>query len=142
MDMHILNKHNNYKNLDVWRALWKKIIIGLFVLIGILIIVTLVAYFNLNTIIEQGIRKFGPQVVKTSVGLEKANVSLFSGEGKLYNLSVGNPKGFTSPYLFKVKKIDIKVEPMSVFKDVVVIDKIYIDSPYIVYEYKQKKQVI
>lgn len=117
----------------------KKLLIILSVLFGGVVVVVLFLYFNLNTIIEQGIKRIGPKVLKTSVGLDKAKVSLFSGQGKLLNFSVGNPAGFTSPYLFKVKNMDIKIEPMSVFKDMVIIDKIYIDSPYIVYEYRGKK---
>ena len=117
----------------------KKLLIILLVLLGSVVVVVLFLYFNLNLIIEQGIKRIGPKVVKTSVGLDKAKVSLFSGQGKLLNFSVGNPAGFTSPYLFKVKNMFIKIEPMSLFKDMVIIDKIFIDSPYIVYEYRGKK---
>ncbi len=117
----------------------KKLVVFLSIVVGLFVVLIVLAYLNLNTIVEQGIKKIGPKITKTSVNLTRAKISLFSGQGELYNFAVGNPKGFTSPYLFKVKKLDIALKPMSLFKDTIVIDKIYIDSPYIAYEYRKNK---
>ncbi len=131
--------HNNFYRVIKKGDKMKNLVIILSILFVGVGIVVLFLYLKLHTIIEQGIKRIGPKVLKTSVGLDKAKVSLFSGQGKLLNLSVGNPAGFTSSYLLKVKKMAIKFEPMSLFKDMVIIDEIYIDSPYIVYEYRGKK---
>ncbi len=117
----------------------KKILILLGSVVFLFIIILLLAYFNLNTIVEQGIKQVGPEITKTSVGLDKAKISLFSGQGKLYNFVIGNPKGFSSPYLFKVKEFELDLEPLSLLKDLIVIEKIYIDSPSFTYELKGKQ---
>lgn len=116
----------------------KKILILLSVVLGLLVILIFLAYLNLNTIIKKGITQVGPKVTKTSVKVDKVKVSLFSGQGSLYNFVLGNPKGFDSPYLFKVNQVSLDLKPLSLLDDLIVIEKVYIDSPNLIYELKGK----
>ena len=49
---------------------------------------------SLNPIIEAGVNKFGPDITGTHVFLKEADISVFSGEGRLNGFLIGNPKGY------------------------------------------------
>ncbi len=94
----------------------------------------LVVAFKLGTIVKKGVNHAGPKITQTSVVLEDADISLFSGKGTLKGLTVGNPAGWTTPHAFYLGEVSIDLEPRSVTKDTVVINSILIDAPEITYE--------
>lgn len=112
----------------------KKFIIILSSIIAILIAAMVGIYFMLNTIILEGVKTIGPTIIHTKVYLDKVDISIFSGKGILYNFALSNPKDSKLPYLFKVKKFYIDVQPASILKNEIIINKILIESPYISYE--------
>lgn len=116
----------------------KKLLFFLLVIVVILAGAISYLYFNLNSLVKKGIEEIGPKITKTSVNVKDVKISLFSGQGALYDFVVGNPKGFSSPYLLRVGEFIIKLEPMTIFKDLIIIDKVYIDSPKIILEYQDK----
>ncbi|MBQ4076271.1 MAG: hypothetical protein IJD65_01090 [Mailhella sp.] len=93
---------------------------------------------SLNPIIEAGVNKFGPEVTGTHVFLKEADVSLFSGEGVLREFVLGNPKGYTAPHAARVGSVSVALDKATLTDDVIVIRKIAIDSPDIIYELGQK----
>jgi uncharacterized protein involved in outer membrane biogenesis len=93
---------------------------------------------SLNPIIEAGVNKFGPEVTGTHVFLKEADVSLFSGEGVLREFVLGNPKGYTAPHAARVGSVSVALDKSTLTDDVIVIKKIAIDSPDIIYELGQK----
>jgi hypothetical protein len=90
--------------------------------------------FKLGTIVKTGVNHAGPKITQTSVVLEDADISIFSGKGTLKGLTVGNPAGWTTPRAFYLGEVSIDLEPSSVTKDTVVINSILIDAPEITYE--------
>ena len=106
--------------------------------VGLIVITGVLLYFVggslLNSGIKRGVETFGPQVTQTSVTLESANVSPFSGSGTLKGLNVGNPEGFKSENIFALGQIDIRVDTGTIFSDKIVIDEIIIQRPAMSYE--------
>ena len=109
------------------------------VLIGcaivIIIAVLLVAGFsNIGPIIKNAVNTYGPGMTKTEVRLGDVGISLFSGEAKLKDFYLGNPKGFQSPHAMNVRSIYVDLDEESLTGDTVIIDKIEVVSPEITYE--------
>ena len=93
---------------------------------------------SINPIVEAGVNKFGPEITGTHVFLKKADISVFSGEGSLHEFTLGNPKGYTAPHAVKVGSVSVALDKNSLLEDVIVIKKIAIDSPDIIYELSNK----
>lgn len=56
------------------------------------------------------------------------------GAGFIHNLSIANPSGFRTSHALKVAEIEVVIDIASVTRDVVVIRRIAIKSPDIIYE--------
>ena len=115
-------------------------LVSILVFLGIIVIIAL--YFSLNKIVEKGITTFGSQVMLTEVSLEASNISLFSGEGELKGLVIGNPKGFSSNNALSFDRIKVAVDVKSILTDNILIKQILIDGPKITYELAGKKSNI
>jgi len=111
-------------------------------LIGFLLFVVAagVLYFTfgklLNSGVKSGVEAYGPKITKTEIRLDKVNLSPFSGHGVLSGLYVGNPEGYKSEKAFSLGEIEVSLEPRSVFSDRIVINKIRIVEPQVVFEKK------
>lgn len=107
---------------------------------GGILVLGLVAYvavaFFLGSIVQSGVNNFGPKFTQTKVELASASLSPFSGSGTLAGLSVDNPRGWTDGRAFYLGKVHVDVEPLSIFKDHVVVNEITIDQPEFMYETK------
>lgn len=115
-----------------------KKILGSLVLVVLILAIGL--YFTgqyfLGSIAKAGVNKFGPGITQTRVELDGAHISPFSGVGTLSGLSVGNPTGWSAADALSLGKIHVQVEPMSLFKDVIVINELIIEQPEFLYETK------
>lgn len=103
---------------------------GLVALLGVYLGLT----FFLGSIVKAGVNSFGPKLTQTKVELAGANILPFSGKGTLSGLAVGNPRGWSEGKAFYLGKIQIDVEPFSLFGDHIVINEITIDGPEFLYE--------
>jgi hypothetical protein len=113
----------------------KKIIIRIVTVLILLVIVGLVVlFFSLNSIVKKGVETVGPKLTKVDVKLGSADISPFSGSGKLSKLFVGNPADFKTPYAMQMDSIKVAVEIGSVTKDTIVINEIDIESPEIQFD--------
>lgn len=113
----------------------KKILMGLVGLVLVAVIgVVAFLYFNLNGLIKQGVEEFAPRYTKTAVSLGSANVSIFSGEGGLSNLVIGNPQGYKSAQAFSLADVNVAVDTASVTTDTIIIKSVDIVAPAITYE--------
>jgi len=86
---------------------------------------------NLGTLIKQGIEEYAPPIVGTSVTVDSVNIMPFTGTGGISDFKVGNPQGFGDGDALSLGEISISIEPTSLTKEVIVIDRILIDSPVI-----------
>jgi hypothetical protein len=112
----------------------KWILIGACAVVVIVIVILVLGLSNLGPIIKSAINTYGPKITKTEVGLGDVDISIFSGEAKLKDFSLGNPKGFKSPQAMKVGSIFAKVDEKSLAGDTIVIDRIEVVGPDITYE--------
>ena len=90
-------------------------------------------YFSMGGIIKTGVETVGPMVLKVPVTLESADVSLL-GKGELTGLTVKNPEGFQSDYLFQLGQVSISLDPLSLMGDTLHIKEVIVDTPSILFE--------
>jgi hypothetical protein len=112
----------------------KWILIGAVVVVVIIAILLVFGISKIGPLIKTAVNTYGPTITKTDLRLGDVGVSLFSGEVKLKEFYLGNPKGFTSPQAMKVSSIFVNVDEKSIMKDPIVIEKIEIAAPEITYE--------
>lgn len=110
------------------------------VLIGVVIVIVIIAggvyWFasNIDSLIKTAVEKYGSEVTKTEVTLNKVEISLSSGAGKLSGLKMGNPAGFKSDSAFTLGEISVSLDTASLGGDTVVIKEIVIGAPDVTYE--------
>ncbi len=106
--------------------------------LGFIIIVIAVILFlglsNLGPIIKNAVNTYGPDITKTEVRLQGADISIFSAEVELRDFYLGNPKGFKSPKAMSVGSIRVNVDERTLTKETIIIDSIQVLAPEIVYE--------
>lgn len=112
----------------------KKLLYILGGLLALVVIGLIVVLLSLGRIVKSGVNKYGPGITKTTVVLNSADISPFSGKGSLKELTIGNPKGWQAERAFFLKEISIDLVPKSVTTDHIVINSIVIDNPEITYE--------
>ncbi len=115
--------------------MWKKIGIGLAVLLIVIGGAGWYLFSNLDSIIKAAISKYGSAATLTSVSVDGVKLSLTSGEGTVSGLIVGNPQGFTSPFAISVGSMTVQVDTSTLAGNgPIVIKTIYITQPHITYE--------
>ena len=118
----------------------KKAIIIVGILVVIIIGVIIAVFTSLDRIVAAAIEKYGSMATQTSVKVSDVAIKLTSGEGSVKGLAIGNPMGFSTPDAFTLGDISIKIDPSSVTKDVIVIDRILISKPHVTYEINDSGQ--
>ena len=110
-------------------------------LLGILLLLAVIAvaaFYTLNNplgrLVKLAIEGFVPDMVQAEVSVRSVSISATDGQGKLSGFKLGNPKGFKTGHALKADTIEVVVEPASLAKDVIVLHKVLIDAPNIIYE--------
>lgn len=116
----------------------KKIIIAGVVIVVIVILLVVFGISNLGPIIKAAVNTYGPKITKTDVRLGDVGFSIFSGEAKMKDFYLGNPKGFKSPEAMTVNSFYVDVVETSLTGNPIVINKIEVVAPEITYEKKGK----
>jgi uncharacterized protein involved in outer membrane biogenesis len=112
----------------------KWIIIAAAVVVVVIAVGLFVVLSKLGPIIKAAVNTYGPEITKTNVHVKDVGVSIFSGEAKLKDFLLGNPKGFKTPEAMTVGSIFVNVNEKSLTTNTIVIDKIEILRPEITYE--------
>lgn len=89
---------------------------------------------NLDYIVKNAIEKYGSQITGTKVSVSSVQIRATEGTAIVQGLVVGNPEGFKTPYALKVGKIEVELSVSSITGNVVLIKKILVDSPDVIYE--------
>ena len=89
---------------------------------------------NLDSVVQRAIVHYGGQMTQASVVVDKVRIRGADGVGAIEGLQLGNPRGFTAPYAFKVNEVEVTLDVRTLLDDVVVIRRILIDSPDVIYE--------
>lgn len=116
------------------RLSMKKWLIALAALVILLAAGVIILLFSLNSITEKAVNTQGPKITGTAVHLDKADISLLSGTGTFSGFSVGNPAGFSGPDAATVGSVSARIDMGSVFKDVIIVHNVTVDSPHLIYE--------
>jgi uncharacterized protein involved in outer membrane biogenesis len=112
----------------------KKIAIALVVLV---VLIAGAAYFLLSNIdgyIKTAMEKYGSAATQAEVKVGGVKIGLKDGSGQITNISIGNPKGFTSPQAFSLGEVKVVIDPASITKNVIHIKEVLIDKPQVTYE--------
>jgi uncharacterized protein involved in outer membrane biogenesis len=88
----------------------------------------------IGKIATTAVETVGPDILKADVKLEDVSVHPFSGKASVKGLFVGNPSGFTSPKAFSLGQMDFEVDIASLKTKTIVIRKILVSAPEVVYE--------
>jgi len=105
----------------------------LYILVPVVVIVV-GATMMAGSIIRGGIESEGPSVLGADVSVDSISFSMIGGSAEVEGVHIGTPEGFKAPHTFKLAGVDIRLDPMSVFGDEVVIHSIEIVDPDVVYE--------
>jgi hypothetical protein len=112
----------------------KWILLGAGAIVLIIVIVVVMGLSNLGPIIKTAVNTYGPRITKTEVQVGDVDISIFSGEAKLKDFLLGNPKGFRSAQAMRVGSIYVGVNEKSLTGDTIIIEKIEVIRPEITYE--------
>lgn len=110
----------------------KKFLIALLVLV---VVLSLAVNFYMGSIVKTAVEKFGPAAMHVPVTLEKAEFRLMRGHITLKGFTLGNPKGYSEGDAITVGEIIVDFVPRSLFRDTIVVNRIYVDAPDINYEF-------
>ena len=89
---------------------------------------------NINGLVKAAIEKYGSEVTKTAIRVSSVSIHLADGKGSIAGLTVANPHGFSSPYIFRLDMISVRIDPSTITIRPIVIDEIRISGPQVVYE--------
>lgn len=110
----------------------------LLAIVVVLVVAAVAAFFMLNNplgrLVKLAVESSGPDMMQAEVRVSSVKISASDGQGKLSGLKLGNPKGFKTEFALKADTIEMVIEPASVAKEVVVLHKVLIDAPHIIYE--------
>ena len=119
----------------IQNQVFMKKLVSIFALLLVVVIVLLfVSSKIIGSGIKAGVETFGPEVTQTTINLDSVELSAFSGAGSIKGLVVGNPEGFNTPHAIKLDGFSMKLQPMSVLSDKIVINEIIIDAPEFIFE--------
>ncbi|MFZ3087802.1 MAG: hypothetical protein WA123_07030 [Methylotenera sp.] len=89
---------------------------------------------NLDGLVRSAMVKYGSEMTQAKVSVGNAKINAVDGEGVISNFIIGNTNGFKTPYAFKVQEFSVVIDPASLTSDVILIKKITIIAPDIIYE--------
>lgn len=112
----------------------KKIGIGLFILIAIIAGALYWLRDNLDGLVRAAIIEYGSEMTQAKVSVGSVKIDAVNGECIISDFVVGNPKGFSTPYAFKVDQFALTLNPASITDHVIIVRKIAITAPEVIYE--------
>lgn len=89
---------------------------------------------SLDGLIRDGIARYGSAMTQATVSVGSVEIRGSDGAGFIRNLHIGNPQGFKTPHALKVAEIEVAIDPASLARDVIVIRRIAIKAPDVIYE--------
>lgn len=112
----------------------KKIGIGLLVLAAVIAAVLFWLRNNLDGLVRDAIAEYGSEMTQARVSVGNVKIDAVNGQCVISNFVVGNPEGFKTPYAFKVDEFTVALDPASITDDVIIVKKISIIAPEVIYE--------
>jgi uncharacterized protein involved in outer membrane biogenesis len=112
-----------------------KIFLGI-VLVVVLLVAGLIFFLgaNLDSIVARLIEVKGSEATRTDVSVGAVELDVRGGTGRIANLSVDNPQGFSDGPAISFGEFSIRMDPMAVTEDPIVIREISVDGAEILLE--------
>jgi len=79
------------------------------------------------------------EVTNTQVKLDAVKLDLKEGVGSLFNFEQPNPPGFQTKYAFHFDQAELDLDLKSIFDEVIIIEKVFINGAEVVYEHSDGK---
>lgn len=89
---------------------------------------------NIDGLIKDALQDYGSAMTQAKVSVGAVSIAPADGKGTISDLTIGNPAGFRTAHALKVGRIDIDVDLTSVARDVIVIRRIAVVAPDVIYE--------
>jgi uncharacterized protein involved in outer membrane biogenesis len=89
---------------------------------------------NLDGLVKDAIATQGSAMTQARVSVGAVEIRSSDGVGIIRDLSIGNPAGFKTPHALKVSEIEVGIDIGSLAREVIVIRKIAIKAPDVIYE--------
>jgi len=112
----------------------KTLLITAGVIAAALILAVALVVTRLDSIITKAINTYGPGMTGTEIRIDDVRVSFLSGEATVTNFVLGNPKGYRSAHAAKAASISVDLEIGSLLTDTIVVKRIEVVQPDIIYE--------
>jgi hypothetical protein len=116
------------------KTVMKKLGITLLVLTAIFFGTLFWLHGNLDGLLADAIAKYGSEMTQAKISVGGVQLNATNGEGVIRDLTIKNPKGFKTEHAFSVKEFAIVIDPASLAGDVVLVKKIAIIAPDVIYE--------
>ncbi|ODN43345.1 AsmA family protein [Piscirickettsia litoralis] len=114
----------------------KRIFYGFVILILLLIVGGYFLFSHMDSILRSAVEKIGSETTATTVKLGSLKTSLKEGQVSLGNFTMSNPAGYDSGNVVSFKSVLVSLDPNTATKQTIVLNKVVIKNPYILYEMK------
>lgn len=101
---------------------------------GSAVVASLILAPHFASKIQEGVERYGTQMVGAPVTLERVELSPLTGSGRLIGLRVANPPGFRTDDALWLGEIEVAFHPRSIFGSPLLIRRIEINDPRITIE--------
>lgn len=104
------------------------------IVLGIIVILAVVLLLTLPFIIKAGIQHAGPVITGVPMEIQSVSFNPFQGTLTIQNFIVGNPKGYSSPYAFKLEHLHVDVGMTTLFSKKLLLERIEVKGVELNYE--------
>ena len=101
-----------------------------------LAVVLLLVALRLGTLIRTAVNTMGPPLLGVPVSVESVAVHPLQGRFNLRALTIGNPEGYSSEYLFRLDEMRLQLAVADLFKGQTRFKEIVIEGPHVWYDRK------
>ena len=109
----------------------KKISAAAIIFILAIGVAILALWTSLDGLVKNAIEKYGSEALRTNVRVSSVSLKITKGIGKINNITVANPTGFSQPNIFSLHNISLHLDIHSLSKKVITLNELAIDSPEI-----------
>jgi uncharacterized protein involved in outer membrane biogenesis len=95
-------------------------------------------YNSIDSIVKNGIERYGTDVCGTKVSVGSVDISLKTGTGTIHNLRVANPDGFSHDSAVSLGAATLSLDIGSLNRDPIVIKEIRVAAPVVSAEVDEK----
>ena len=89
---------------------------------------------NLDSVVTRAISHYGSQMTQARVSVEAVEIRGSDGVGVVRGLLAANPSGFRTAHALQVGRIEVAIDLHTLTDAVIVIKRIVIESPDVIYE--------